>query len=112
MPNHTPVLRGEAAPSPARPSPDALSTLTTRSSTHARSIVSQLVLLVAVVVDVGAEVVAIVAILVNVSVVDVHVGRMCVAHSPTRASLAARTTPVTLVTGAGLFDQPRPDYIG
>ena len=64
------------------------------------------------VVDVIVKAVAIVAILGNVSVADVHVGRMCVAHSPSRASLAARTTPVTLVTGAGLFDQPRPDYTG
>ena len=41
-----------------------------------------LVLRVATAVDVGAEVVALVVILVNVSVVDVHVGLMIVATPP------------------------------
>jgi hypothetical protein len=41
-----------------------------------------LVLRVATAVDVGAEVVALVAILGNVSVVDVHVGLMIVATPP------------------------------
>ena len=49
-----------------------------------------LVLRVATAVDVGAEVVALVVILVNVSVVDVHVGRMCIAAVPGRAPRAAR----------------------
>jgi hypothetical protein len=43
-------------------------------------------LLVVVIVDVGAEVVAIVAILVNVLVVDVHVGLMCVTTPQPRSS--------------------------
>ena len=49
-----------------------------------------LVLRVATAVDVGAAPVALVVILVNVSVVDVHVGRMCIATVPGRAPRAAR----------------------
>jgi hypothetical protein len=56
------------------------------SSTAAGSIVSPLVMLVAVAVDVGAEVIAIVAILVNVLVVGANVVLVIVATSATIAA--------------------------
>jgi len=60
-----------------------------------------LVLRVATAVDVGAAAVALVVILVNVSVVDVHVGRMCIATVPGRAPRVGGLTPAHPRTAKG-----------
>ena len=63
------------------------------------------VLLVAVAVDVGAEVVALVAILGNVSVVHVHVGLMIVATPPAALLGQRGLTPAPPEDGQGSVKQ-------
>jgi hypothetical protein len=59
------------------------------------TVVATLVLLVAVVVDVGSEVVAIVAILGNVSVVDVGTAGLCSSPLPQPRSSGRELTPAS-----------------